>query len=194
MTVATTPTSSTNEIASSTTLLRCKRVAGTSTRSHPAQPSPRRLLRSRTFGYLVLLPGRKWSNQLARWLVDEATGFLTPTWEHLITPIRRFRAQLTGPAHLDYAEQGDTAWVYAAWGRGPNPPAAPTTPLTANRCTRPQNPLYPNAIANPQYIYPVLETPPPGGARPTPIPGGPLPDLPVTRPANRSARLCLWPG
>jgi len=109
-------------------------------------------IRGRTFGYLVSYQNPSGQITLARWLVDEATGFLTPTWEHLTTIPAIPGETLTGPAHLDYQEQGDTAWAYASWVTV-QPAAQPTTPPYSQPVYAAANPLYPHAIANPQYIF-----------------------------------------
>ncbi len=108
-------------------------------------------IRGGDFGYLVAYQA---SGQitLARWLVDEATGFLTPTWGHLTTIPAIPGETLTGPAHLDYQQQGDTAWAYASWV-ALQPAAQPTMPPYSQPIYAAANPLYPNAIANPQYIH-----------------------------------------
>ncbi|MBK9052870.1 MAG: hypothetical protein IPL78_18730 [Chloroflexi bacterium] len=57
-------------------------------------------IRGRDFGYLVAY---QTSGQmtLARWLVDEATGFLTPTWDYLTTiPLSLSHPYRPGPPRL----------------------------------------------------------------------------------------------
>jgi len=127
-------------------------------------------IRGRTFGYLVSYLNPSGQINLARWLVDEATGFLTPTWEHLTTIPAIPGTTLTGPAHLDYQEQGDSAWAYAAWV-GVQPAAAPAPPPYSQPLYAAANPLYPNAIANPQYLYSGLNATT-WGTRQTPFQAG----------------------
>ena len=139
-------------------------------------------IRGRDFGYLVSYLDGDGRINLARWLVDEATGFLTPTWEHLTTIPAIPGITLTGPAHLDYAEQGDTAWVYAAWV-GVQPVAAPTTPPYSQPVYAAANPLYPHAIANPQYIHSGLNATT-WGSQQTPFQAGLYQTFPVTNPGQ----------
>jgi hypothetical protein len=127
-------------------------------------------IRGRDFGYLVSYLDADGQINLARWLVDEATGFLTPTWQYLTTIPAVPGATLAGPAHLDYQEQGDTAWTYAAWV-ALQPAAQPTTPPYSQPVYAAANPLYPQAIANPEYIYSGLNATT-WGTRQTPFQAG----------------------
>lgn len=127
-------------------------------------------IRGRAFGYLVSYLDGDGQINLARWLVDEMTGFLTPTWEHLTTIPAAPGTTLTGPAHLDYQEQGDTAWAYAAWVTV-EPAGQPTNPPYNQPIYAAANPLYPHAIANPQYLYSGLNATT-WGTRQTPFQAG----------------------
>ena len=139
-------------------------------------------IRGRAFGYLVAYQNPSGQITLARWLVDEATGFLTPTWEYLTTIPTIPGANLTGPAHLDYQEQGDNAWAYAAWV-ALQPAAQPAVPPYSQPVYAAANPLYPNAIANPQYLYAGLNAAT-WGSRQTPFQAGLYQTFTVTNPGQ----------
>lgn len=139
-------------------------------------------IRGRNFGYLVSYQDTQGQIHLARWSVDETTGFLLPIW-NLLTTIPPITGQpLTGPAYLDYYEQGDAAWAYAAWVTI-QPAAQPANPAYGQPGYAAANPLYPYGLANPQYIHAGLNAVI-WGTNETPFQAGLYQTFPVTQPGQ----------